>query len=61
MLIALVSSDGFANVGDLFVDLSPVARVTIGYRSRLLNAGQTCAQPFTKRLTCIRNKHSGFG
>ena len=38
-MLALVSSNSFANVGDLFVDLSPVACVTIGYRPRLLNAG----------------------
>lgn len=39
MLIVIVSSDGPANVGDLFVDLSPVAELTIGYRQRMLFAG----------------------
>lgn len=35
----LVSANGPANVGDLFVNLSPVAGLAIGYRQRLLFAG----------------------
>jgi hypothetical protein len=43
-VIAIVSSDGPANVGDLFVFLFPVGGVAVGYRSGLTVAGSTLAK-----------------
>lgn len=40
-MIAIVSSSGAANVGDLFYDIGPVGDVTAGYRPSLAVAGPT--------------------
>jgi hypothetical protein len=35
-MVAIVSSDGHSNVGDLLCDLSQIGDVSVGYRARLL-------------------------
>lgn len=55
MLIAIVPSDGPANVGDLFVDLSPVVELAIDYRQRLLFAGPAQGRAVREWLTYYRS------
>jgi hypothetical protein len=44
-MIAIVDSNGPANIGSLWVDLGPVGNVTDGYRPRFLATGQH-SQPY---------------
>jgi hypothetical protein len=63
-VIAIVSSDGPANVGDLLVSLYPVGDVAVGYRP-LAVAGAACVQRETsvrkETLAHISAVIAGFG